>query len=227
MSNSQTTLARYKKRCIPNRTPRFSFHLLTRSINLSQWLEIVENIKKRFHELDPCTNSNYSKFKVVNTDLTLTVSFETKTLTGKVIYDLINLEDSKEVILDTSVLDINEVKVNGTKVDFELKPVKAPYGSPLVIPVQGKDLKVEIDFKTTDKCTAIQFIQGDTGPYVFSQCEAIHARSLFPCFDTPAVKSPYKFTGHSPAVVTMSGRPQKVTNQTLISLINQFQFLHI
>ncbi|KAK6873749.1 Leucine aminopeptidase 2 [Candida tropicalis] len=171
--------------------------------------EIVENIKKRFHELDPCTNSNYSKFKVVNTDLTLTVSFETKTLTGKVIYDLINLEDSKEVILDTSVLDINEVKVNGTKVDFELKPVKAPYGSPLVIPVQGKDLKVEIDFKTTDKCTAIQFIQGDTGPYVFSQCEAIHARSLFPCFDTPAVKSPYKFTGHSPAVVTMSGRPQK------------------
>ena len=70
------------------------------------------------------------------------------------------------------------------------------------------EIQVEISFTTTDKCTAIQFIQGDTGPYIFSQCEAIHARSLFPCFDTPAVKSPYKFTGHSPAVVTMSGRAQ-------------------
>ncbi|KAF6062642.1 Peptidase M1 family protein [Candida albicans] len=109
---------------------------------------IVESIKKRFHELDPCTNSNYSNYT--------------------------NLR------------------------------------APLRIPINPNEseIEVEISFTTTDKCTAIQFIQGDTGPYVFSQCEAIHARSLFPCFDTPAVKSPYKFTGHSPAVVTMSGRAQ-------------------
>ncbi|RCK63112.1 Leukotriene A-4 hydrolase [Candida viswanathii] len=170
--------------------------------------ELVESIKKRFHALDPCTNSNYSHFKVVNTDLSLIVSFETKTLSGTVIYDLVNLDDTTEVILDTSALVIDNVSVNDKEVKFELKPVKPPYGAPLVIPVHDKELKIAIEFKTTDKCTAIQFIQGDTGPYVFSQCEAIHARSLFPCFDTPAVKSPYKFTGHSPAVVTMSGRPQ-------------------
>lgn len=169
---------------------------------------IVESIKKRFHELDPCTNSNYSKFKVIHTDLTLTVSFESKTLDGTVVYDLKNLDNASEVILDTSALNIKSTKVNGKEVSFELKPVTPIYGAPLRIPINPNEseIQVEISFTTTDKCTAIQFIQGDTGPYVFSQCEAIHARSLFPCFDTPAVKSPYKFTGHSPAVVTMSGR---------------------
>lgn len=171
---------------------------------------IVESIKKRFHELDPCTNSNYSKFKVIHTDLTLTVSFESKTLDGTVVYDLKNLDNASEVILDTSALNIKSTKVNGKEVSFELKPVTPIYGAPLRIPINPNEseIQVEISFSTTDKCTAIQFIQGDTGPYVFSQCEAIHARSLFPCFDTPAVKSPYKFTGHSPAVVTMSGRAQ-------------------
>ena len=91
---------------------------------------IVESIKKRFHELDPCTNSNYSKFKVIHTDLTLTVSFESKTLDGTVVYDLKNLDNASEVILDTSALNIKSTKVNGKEVSFELKPVTPIYGAP-------------------------------------------------------------------------------------------------
>lgn len=169
-----------------------------------------ENISKRSHELDPCTNSNYAEFKVVHTDLSLLVSFESKNISGNVIYTLKKLTKTNRLVLDTSFLEVLTAKVNGKEVVFELLPHKAPFGSPLVIPIDGENesLTVEVDFRTTDKCTAIQFIQGDTGPYVFSQCQAIHARSLFPCFDTPGVKSPYKFTAKSPLVCTMSGRPQ-------------------
>ncbi|KAI5963584.1 LAP2 [Candida pseudojiufengensis] len=171
--------------------------------------KLIQKINERSHDLDPTTQSNYKNFKVNHTELTLDVSFNSKTIDGLVKYDLTNLTNIDELILDTRALTIKSVIVNGSKVSFKLSNPVPIYGSALIIPLPtATSLKVDIEFQTTDKCTAIQFIQGDTGPYVFSQCQAIHARSLFPCFDTPGVKSPYKFIGKSPTKVTMSGRPQ-------------------
>lgn len=42
-------------------------------------------------------------------------------------------------------------------------------------------------------------------PYVYSQCQAIHARSLFPLQDSPSVKSTYEFNIWSPLPVLASG----------------------
>jgi leukotriene-A4 hydrolase len=42
-------------------------------------------------------------------------------------------------------------------------------------------------------------------PYMFSQCQAIHNRSIFPCQDTPDVKSTYEFKIRSPLPVIASG----------------------
>ena len=44
--------------------------------------------------------------------------------------------------------------------------------------------------------------------HAVSQCEAIHARSLFPCQDTPDVKSTYDFLIRSPLPVLASGMPK-------------------
>lgn len=57
-------------------------------------------------------------------------------------------------------------------------------------------MTISIDYETSPNATALQWIEpsatlGKKHPYLFSQCQAIHARSLFPCQDSPAVKFTY------------------------------------
>ena len=57
-------------------------------------------------------------------------------------------------------------------------------------------LKLSITYETSPRSSALQWINpaatlGKKHPYLFSQCQAIHARSLYPCQDSPAVKFTY------------------------------------
>lgn len=168
--------------------------------------------------LDPCTLSNYTDFNVVHTSLDIEVSFDTKRIFGKVSYKLQRTNKlTTQLILDSSYLDIQAVAVDGVSAQFVVRPRTEPYGSPLEITFNPVDIGsvsdisdtilVEITYSTTEKCTALQFIRGDTGPYLFSQCQSIHARSMVPCFDTPAVKAPFSARVRSRFAVLMSGRP--------------------
>ncbi|KAG7193577.1 uncharacterized protein KQ657_000646 [Scheffersomyces spartinae] len=163
---------------------------------------------------DPCTVSSYDEFAVRHAQLHFDISFDTKSILGSVTYLLQRVSlSSKTLVFDTSHLNINSVIINGSNVPFAIGEQSEPYGAPLDINLEDvttgttEPFEITISFSTTDKCTAIQFIKGDTGPFLFSQCQAIHARSLFPCFDTPSVKCPYEFLVSSPYPCTMSGMP--------------------
>lgn len=169
-------------------------------------------------EVDPSTLSNYTNFNIRKTDLQFKVLFDEEKVDGVVVYDLSSIDEIEEVILDTSYLEIQSVRVNDKEIgEYQLKERAEPLGSALVVKYTFKKntpVKLEIKFSTTSKCTALQFLSkeatdGKKAPYLFSQCQAIHARSLFPCFDTPAVKTPYKMMAESPYPALMSGRPIK------------------
>lgn len=167
-------------------------------------------------EIDPSSLSNYTAFTIGTVHLHFDVDFERKLVSGKVTYDLENIANAKEVILDTSFLSISQAVVNGAHVQFTLGDRHGLLGSPLKVPLdKSPKIKLEISFETTADCTALQFLEkeatdGKRAPYLFSQCQAIHARSLFPCFDTPSVKTPYEYVTKSPLNTIMSGRPKFV-----------------
>ncbi|KAK6456049.1 leukotriene A-4 hydrolase 2 [Scheffersomyces xylosifermentans] len=174
-------------------------------------------------EIDPSTLSNYQNFKVSQTFLDLDVLFDKKIVKGHVKYDLTVLnKDVEQVVLDTSFLTISAITINGTAASYKVHPRVEPLGSKLAIDIpeaSGSSLALDIQFETTDKCTALQFLDKDATdgkkePYLFCQCQAIHARSLFPCFDTPTIKSTYKLSAKSPLFVLMSGRPVKQEGDT-------------
>jgi aminopeptidase N len=57
--------------------------------------------------------------------------------------------------------------------------------------------KIEIEYASSkDGALAIQFMNKELTkdkiqPFLYSQCQAIHARSIIPCMDTPSVKQTY------------------------------------
>lgn len=100
---------------------------------------------------DPNTLSNYHNFVTRNTSATFDIDFEKKVLKGTVVLTLESLteKETKEVILDTSFLDITDVKVNGEKVKWDVKDRIEPYGSPLKIELKdgvekGKTLDITV-----------------------------------------------------------------------------------
>lgn len=168
---------------------------------------------------DPNTLSNYDAWRTRHTTANLKIDFTAKCLRGSVILELESQTDkaSKEIILDSSYVTVNSIKLNSAPSSWETKARTEPNGSPVHIAVpegaaKGEVVNVEIELATTDKCTALQWLtpaqtSDKAAPFMFSQCQAIHARSLFPCQDTPDVKSTYDFNITSPYVVVASGVP--------------------
>lgn len=167
---------------------------------------------------DPNTLSNYNNFLTQHTSATFDIDFERRRLDGNVILKLISIGDSetKDILLDTSYLDVKNVSLKDNVISkWQLLPRFEPYGSALKISLKkeaarGQSFEVDIQVQTTDKCTALQWLtpaqtSNKKHPYMFSQCQAIHARSVFPCQDTPDVKSTFDFNIRSPLPVIASG----------------------
>ena len=91
-------------------------------------------------ELDPCSNSNYKDFQVLNTELDISVSFDKKIVLGQVTYKLTaKTPNTTSIVLDTSYLKIIKIRINGLPSDnYELVKRKEPFGSPLKILLTNK-----------------------------------------------------------------------------------------
>ncbi|KAG9238425.1 putative leukotriene A-4 hydrolase like protein [Amylocarpus encephaloides] len=169
---------------------------------------------------DPNTLSNYNNWVTKHTIADLAIDFKKQCLSGIVTLQLesITEKESEEIILDTSFLDVQEISVNGSKSkDWKVTDRSEPFGSPLSVKIpggapKGSMVALDIALATTGKCTALQWMapsqtSNKKFPYMFSQCQAIHSRSIFPCQDTPDVKSTYDFKIRSPLPVIASGLP--------------------
>ena len=166
---------------------------------------------------DPNTLSNYNNWRTTKTEVNIEILFDKQKVQGTVLHKLRSITDAetKEIILDSSFLDVQDVSVNGSSAKWSLMSRVEPYGSPLKIELQeavplDRVIEVSIDVATTSSCTALQWLtpaqtSNRKHPYMFSQCQAIHARSIFPCQDTPDVKAPFSFNIKSPLPVIASG----------------------
>eukprot|EP01035_Chromulina_nebulosa_P021569 gene21569-27927_t len=80
----------------------------------------------------------------------------------------------------------------------------------------GSTFDVIFHYSIDESASAVQWLDpkatnGGVYPYIFTQSQAIHARSLLPCMDTPGVKTPYTAVVRAPVwcTVLMSALAEK------------------
>lgn len=166
---------------------------------------------------DPASYSRPSECRICKLDLVWEIDFNKKIINGTVYLDAEKSSASvNRLILDTSMLDIRRVfcKESGTNLQFEVGEHHPIFGSKLEVKLPSDEklkLTIGIDYSTSPESKALQWLTpeqtaGKRQPYLFSQCQAIHARSVVPCQDTPAVKFPYnaKVTVQKEVIALMS-----------------------
>lgn len=155
---------------------------------------------------DPSSSCNYHEVLVTQWDWIVDVDFSSKKLLCAITIDATSMKDGASVlVLDTCDLAISSVvnAESGEPLQYQLKSdVEGAFGTPLFITlpsssaVKGGEVKVKICYETSPTCMAVQWLEkaqtaGKDHPYLFTQCQPIHARSMIPCQDTPAVKTTY------------------------------------
>ena len=192
-------------------------------------------IELRANPDDVNTYSNFQEIIQREVNLDVSIDFENKSMFGtiKTKYEILNTS-LENIILDLHGPDVSSISLINDELEkidldyyiYDKNEDKDALGTPLVINIlslknknnkeyeniiKKKEIIISIEFKTNEKCNGIQYLtkeqtRSKSHPFMFTQCEAILCRTLFPIQDTPSVKSIYKVkTSISPPLTFLFG----------------------
>eukprot|EP01114_Cavostelium_apophysatum_P016677 TRINITY_DN4794_c0_g1_i1.p1 TRINITY_DN4794_c0_g1~~TRINITY_DN4794_c0_g1_i1.p1 ORF type:complete len:601 (+),score=152.57 TRINITY_DN4794_c0_g1_i1:41-1843(+) len=152
--------------------------------------------------MDPNSLSNLHEIVTRHISLSLNADFSRKVLHGFVRLTGEALVDGiQKYIVDTRDLTLEKVEENGVQLKYDLEKEHPVFGKALNVHLaralsKGDKVTITIYYETSPEASSIQWLEpsqtaGKKQPYLFTQCQAIHARSMLPCQDAPSVKATY------------------------------------
>lgn len=134
---------------------------------------------------------------VTHLDLDITVDFASQTISGEAQYQIQNEGKSNLIILDSRNLDIQKVLLDGQQETRFALGAEQPYlGQALEISIQPTTRTITIVYRTSPGAAALQWLEpqqtaGGNYPFLFTQSQAVLARTWIPCQDSPGIRFTY------------------------------------
>ena len=152
--------------------------------------------------------------RTTHLELDLALDFAAKVLAGSATHTLAWTGATDRLVLDTrdlTVLGVEGETADGWEpLEHSLAAPDPELGSALTIRTAGHP-RVKVSYRTAPTATGLQWLEpamtaGGVMPFMFSQSQAIHARSWVPVQDTPGVRFSYAahVTAPSELMVLMS-----------------------
>ncbi len=147
--------------------------------------------------LDPHSFAESSQPRVRQLELDLDLDFERRVARAAVVLSL-EAPGEGDLDLDTKGLTIRSVRTeNGLAVPSTLSEDEPILGRKLTLSLPPATRRVAIRYETSPEAVALQWLDpaqtaGGTHPFLYSQCQPIHARTVIPVQDTPAIRLTYR-----------------------------------
>jgi len=157
---------------------------------------------------DPLSYARPEQVVVRTLHLDLDVLFAKNTIVGVATYTVERIDPEAPLRLDTRDLPITSVDAASrpagtsepewTPTTFSLGDADPLLGSPLIIDLPPGADRVRIRYQTSAHASGLHWLtpaqtSGDA-PFLYSQSQAIHARSWIPSQDSPAIRTPLSAT---------------------------------
>jgi len=147
---------------------------------------------------DPHSYGNPDEVIIRHLDWTAVVNFEAKTLSATAVLTIENLTGTDSLVLDTRDLAIESITLGKEKevTPFRIGQADSVFGAPLTITIKPGTNLVTISYQTKPEAAALQWLSpaqtlGKKTPFLFTQSQAILARTWIPLQDGPQVRFTY------------------------------------
>jgi leukotriene-A4 hydrolase len=168
---------------------------------------------------DPHSYVKPQQAKIKHIDFKLNVDFPSKAIQGQAVYHL-DKTLKGSLYLDNRKVQIVRIHADGKDLDWEMDKQDPIRGQRLHLKRLKGICSFVIDFVTDPQADALQWLSpqqtlGGEHPYLFSQCQAINARSIFPCQDSPSIRFTYsaEVVVPRPMIAVMAAAPQTIQTE--------------
>ena len=147
---------------------------------------------------DAHSYSNPREARATHIELDWYVDFERQQIRGSATLNLALALGAKRCILDTRDLAIEAVTdAAGLPLVYAIGDRDPFLGSPLTVELPHGVERISVRYHTTSESSGLQWLTpeqtaGRRAPYLFSQAQAILARTILPCQDSPGVRVTYQ-----------------------------------
>ncbi|HMC98058.1 MAG TPA: M1 family aminopeptidase/hydrolase, partial [Flavobacteriales bacterium] len=170
------------------------------------------------YAMDAHSHARPEEAVITHLDLDIHVDFTQRRVSGVASYDIDN-RNGERIVFDTDGLTIEGVTLDdGSPAEYALGD-SSFLGRALTVNITSSTERVHITYHTGDRSSALQWLSPQQTadreqPFLFTQGEAILARTWVPVQDSPGIRFTYNATVHVPSdlmAVMSAANPQAKT----------------